>query len=63
MVRKLVTASFEDGTLKEQIVELYGFSGALTEEDYIMAAKVNLIRDGFTREFAEKARFTVRNKD
>lgn len=63
MARKLVTNTFEDASVREQVIELYGFNERLTESDDIMAARVNLVRDGYARACTERATFTVRNAE
>lgn len=63
MARKLVTTTFEDASVREQVIELYRLNDQLTDSDDIMAAKINLIRDGYTRAYTERATFTVRNAE
>jgi hypothetical protein len=41
MARKLVITTFEDASVREQVIELYGFNDKLTDSDYIMAARIN----------------------
>jgi hypothetical protein len=59
MARKLVITTFEVASVREQVIELYGFNDKLTNSDDIMATRINLIRDGCTREDTKCARFSV----
>lgn len=58
---KLGTTIFEDAAVREHVIDLYEISDNLTDSDDIMAAKINLIRDGYTRAYTERAMYTVRN--